>query len=102
MNLEIGQVLWLKIKYKIDETAKEKHPMLIAKINEKYIEVIDLDKTKDKLSKKKLDNILTKYDVWHEENIIREERIVHMDKKDIFLLNPDLKIKEIVGINNKN
>lgn len=49
MNLEIGQVLWLKIKYKIDETAKEKHSMLIAKINEKYIEVIDLDKTKDKL-----------------------------------------------------
>ena len=34
MNLEIGQVLWLKIK--IDEVAKEKHPMLIANINEKY------------------------------------------------------------------
>lgn len=45
---------------------------------------------------------MTKYDVWHEENIIRKERIVHMDKKDIFLLNPDLKIKEIVGINSKN
>lgn len=153
MNLEIGQVLWLKIKYKIDEIAKEKHPMLIAKVNEKYIEVIALDKTKgrlqnlyrpynvfisidnpnetvitqdsyaqlnnkftientkellmarktrDKLSKKKLDDVLTKYSIWHEENIINEERIVHMDKKDILVLNPDLKLKEIVGIKNKN
>ncbi len=49
MNLEIGQVLWLRIKYKATEIAKEKHPMLIARINEKYIEVIALDKTKGKL-----------------------------------------------------
>ena len=143
MNLEVGQVLWLKIKYKIDEYAKEKHPMLIAKINEKYIEVIALDKTKgklqnlyrpynvfisvdepletvisqdsyaqlnnkftientsqlliarrtkDKLSKKKLDNILTKYDNWHKENNIIKDRIVYMSKRDILVLNPELKI----------
>jgi len=153
MNLEIGQVLWLKIKYKIDEVAKEKHPMLIANINEKYIEVIALDKTKGKLqnlyrpynvfisidnpsetvitqdsyaqlnnkftientkellsarktiaklSKKKLDYVLNKYSMWHEENVICSERIVHMNKKDIFLLNPDLKLKDIIGINVKS
>ena len=149
MDLEVGQVLWLKIKYKVDEVAKEKHPMLIAKINEDYIEVIALDKTfgkmqnlyrpyniyinsddpketvilqdsyaqlnnkftienakdlinarktKKKLSKQKLDNILTEYNIWHENNIISEERIVHMSKKDILKLNPDLKIKGIIGI----
>lgn len=149
MDLEVGQVLWLKIKYKVDEVAKEKHPMLIANINKDYVEVIALDKTfgkmqnlyrpyniyinsddpkekvifqdsyaqlnnkftientKDlinarktdkKLSKKKLDNILTEYNIWHENNIINEERIVHMSKKDILKLNPDLKIKGIIGI----
>ena len=142
MDLEVGQVLWLKIMYKLDEIAKEKHPMLIANINKEYIEVIALDKTfgkmqnlyrpyniyinsedpkeevifqdsyaqlnnkftienieelkkarktKKKLSKEKLDNILLNYSIWHENNIIFEERIVHMNKREILKMNPDLK-----------
>lgn len=141
MDLKVGQVLWLKIKYKVDEVAKEKHPMLIAKITKKYIEVIALDKTKgklqnlyrpynvfisfdnpvetvimqdsyaqlnnrftienfkellsarktqDTLSNDKLKYVLMRYRNWYEENRINDDRIVHMSKKDIFMLNPDL------------
>lgn len=150
MNLEVGQVLWLKIMYKLGEIAKEKHPMLIVNVNEKYIEVIALDKTlgkmqnlyrpcniyinsdepkeevifqdsyaqlnnkftienieelkyarktDKKLSQKKLDEILLKYSNWQENNVIFEERIVHMNKKDILKMNPDLKYKKLIGIN---
>ena len=44
-ELEIGQILWLKVKYQIDVISEVKHPMLIAKIATDYIEVIALDKT---------------------------------------------------------
>lgn len=148
MNLEIGQILWLKIRYKLDEVAKEKHPMLIANINKEFVEVIALDKTfgkmqnlyraynvyinsenpketvifqdsyaqlnnkftienieelkkarktEDKLSNTKLDDILLKYNIWHENNIIPEERIVHMDKNDILKINPDLRVRKFIG-----
>ena len=36
-NLEVGQVLWLKVKYQIDVTLKVKHPMLIAKIENEIL-----------------------------------------------------------------
>ena len=48
-KLEVGQVLWLKVKYQIDIVSEVKHPMLIAKIEEDYIEVIALDSTKGKM-----------------------------------------------------
>lgn len=48
-NIKIGQVLWLKVRYQIDKVADTKHPMLIAKIYNDYIEVIALDKTAGKL-----------------------------------------------------
>ena len=48
-DLEIGQVLWLKVRYQIDVVAEVKHPMLIAKICDDYIEVIALDKTAGKM-----------------------------------------------------
>ncbi len=48
-ELEIGQVLWLKVKYQIDVTSEVKHPMLIAKIEDNYIEIIALDKTAGKM-----------------------------------------------------
>ena len=48
-KLTIGQVLWLKVRYQIDVVATEKHPMLIAEINDEYIELIALDKTAGKL-----------------------------------------------------
>lgn len=48
-NLKIGQILWLKVRYQLNKVADEKHPMLIAKIYDDYIEVIAIDKTKNKL-----------------------------------------------------
>ena len=32
-ELEVGQVLWLKVRYQIDIVSNIKHPMLIAKID---------------------------------------------------------------------
>lgn len=48
-NLKIGQILWLKVRYQLDKVVDEKHPMLIAKIYDDYIEVIAIDKTKGRL-----------------------------------------------------
>ncbi len=48
-ELKVGQVLWLKVRYQIDQVSNMKHPMLIASINEEYIEIIALDKTAGKL-----------------------------------------------------
>ena len=51
MDLEVGQVLWLNVKYQTDVVSKVPHPMLVAIINIKdnNIEVIAIDKAKDKL-----------------------------------------------------
>lgn len=68
MNLEVGQVLWLKIMYKLGEIAKEKHPMLIANINEKYIEVIALDKTLGKMQ-----NLYRPYNIYINSEEPKEE-----------------------------
>lgn len=48
-DLQVGQVLWLKVRYQIDKIAQVKHPMLIADIQDDYIEIIALDKTAGKL-----------------------------------------------------
>lgn len=48
-EIEIGQVLWLKVRYQIDVISDIKHPMLVAKILNDYIEVIAIDKTAGKL-----------------------------------------------------
>lgn len=48
-DLRVGQVLWIKVRYQIDKVAEIKHPMLIAQINNEYIEVIAIDKTDGKL-----------------------------------------------------
>lgn len=52
MDLEIGQVLWLKIKYKTDIVANMAHPMLVAviDIDDNKIEVIAVDKAREKIS----------------------------------------------------
>lgn len=52
MNLEIGQVLWLKIRYKTNLIAEYAHPMLVAiiDIDENKIEVIAIDKARNKIS----------------------------------------------------
>lgn len=51
MDLEIGQVLWLKVRYKTNVVASVAHPMLVAIVNidENNIEVIAIDKVEDKL-----------------------------------------------------
>lgn len=51
MNSELkkGQILWLKVRYQIDKVSDVKHPMLIANVNDEYIEVIAMDKTAGKL-----------------------------------------------------
>ena len=43
-DLQVGQVLWLKVRYQIDKIAQVKHPMLVADIQDDYIEIIALDK----------------------------------------------------------
>ena len=48
-ELKIGQVLWLKVRYQIDKVSDVKHPMLVADIQDDYIEVIAIDKTDGKL-----------------------------------------------------
>ena len=48
-DLRVGQVLWIKVRYQNDKVAEIKHPMLIAQINNEYIEVIAIDKTAGKL-----------------------------------------------------
>lgn len=137
-DLKVGQILWLKVRYQIDKVSDVKHPMLIAEINDEYIEVIAIDKTagklqnlyypfnryinsdnpketvlyedsyaqlntkltienfvdlkqyrktKDLLSKTKLDELLNDYKDYQNNNRIKEERIVHMTKYEILKLN---------------
>lgn len=137
-DLKVGQILWLKVRYQIDKVSDIKHPMLIAEINEEYIEVIAIDKiagrlqnlyypynhyinsenpketvlyedsyaqlntkltlenfidlkkyrkTKDLLSKTKLNELLNDYKDYQKNNKIKEERIVHMAKYEILELN---------------
>lgn len=52
MNLEVGQILWLKVRYQTNIVAKVAHPMLVAIVNieENNIEVIAIDKAKEKIS----------------------------------------------------
>lgn len=52
MELEVGQVLWLRVRYKTNVVAEVVHPMLVAiiDIDEDKIEVIAIDKAKDKLA----------------------------------------------------
>jgi len=140
-ELEIGQVLWLKVRYQIDVVSNIPHPMLVAKIEDDYIEVIAIDKTRgkmhqlfhkynlyinsddpkesviyedsyaqlntkltidkidelkcarktcSKLSKNKLNEVLTEYNEYQLKYGLDEQRIVHMTKEEILTLNNDL------------
>lgn len=48
-DLEVGQILWLKVRYQLDKVSDIKHPMLIAKIEDDYLEIIAIDKTAGKI-----------------------------------------------------
>lgn len=137
-DLEIGQILWLKVRYQLDIVSDVKHPMLVAYIDSSYIEIIAIDKaagklhnlflpyneyinsenphesviyedsyaqlntkltidnfmdliqyrkTKRKLSKIKLDKLLCEYNNYQNQNIISEERIIHMSKDELISIN---------------
>ena len=43
-DLQVGQVLWLRVRYQIDVVSEVSHPMLIANIEDYYIEIIAIDK----------------------------------------------------------
>lgn len=141
-ELEVGQILWLKVRYQSETVSTIKHPMLVAKINKDYIEVIALDKTEgkmhqlfhyyncyinsdnpketaiyedsyaqlntkltiekidelklarktlDKITKGKLDNVLSKYDDYQNKYGVDDERKVHMSREEILNLNVQLK-----------
>ena len=48
-ELKVGQIIWLKVRYQLNKLSDVPHPMLIAKIDEKNIEVIAIDKIAGKL-----------------------------------------------------
>lgn len=52
MDLEVGQILWIKVRYQTSLVADYAHPMLVAiiDIDEEKIEVIAIDKARDKIS----------------------------------------------------
>lgn len=47
-------------------------------------------KTTDKLSSIKLNTLLDEYQNYQDNNNLKEERIVHMNKEEILKLNPDI------------
>ena len=76
--------------------------MIISKIEKDYIAAIAIDnieelkyfrKTLDKLSNKKLQELLKKYEEYHNSNVLDEKRIVHMNKEEILKLNEEILIK---------
>ena len=100
MNLEVGQVLWLRVRYKTDVVANCAHPMLVAVINidEDKIEVIAIDKARNKIvqlyneANRFLDSenpkdLISDYKMYHKNNFIPDERKVHMTKEEIIQLN---------------
>ena len=140
-ELEVGQILWLRVRYQIDIISEVIHPMLIAKIENDYIEVIAIDKTAgkihqlyhnynyyinsenpnetvifedsyaqlntkltiekidnlkyarktcDKLSSKKLKDLLQEYNKYQIKYGLSEQRIVHMEKDEILKINPEI------------
>lgn len=54
---------------------------------EYFPELVNYRKTDEKLSDKKLNDLLNEYSKYHENNIIPDKRIVHMTKEDILNIN---------------
>lgn len=89
-DLKVGQILWLKVRYQIDKVSTVKHPMLIANINEDYIEIIAIDKTAGKLQ-----NLYYPYN-WYinsedpKETVIYEDSYAQFNTKLTLELFPEL------------
>lgn len=62
---------------------------------DKIEELKNSRKTLKKLSKEKLNNLLTEYKIYQDKYGVEEQRIVHMTNNEILYLNPDLQ-KELV------
>ena len=106
-ELQVGQVLWLKVRYQVDMFAKEAHPMLIANIKDNYIEVIAIDKTAGKLQ-----NLYYPYNKYincenPRESVIYEDSYAQLNNKLTIengenkleiALNEYIKIKNGIGV----
>lgn len=80
-EIEIGQVLWLNVRYQIDVVSDVKHPMLVAKIENDYIEVIAIDKTAGKVHQ-----LFHKYNLYinsedPKESVIYEDSYAQLNTK---------------------
>lgn len=89
-DLQIGQVLWLKVRYQIDKLSDNKHPMLIAKIANDYIEIIALDKTAGRLQ-----NLYYPYNYYinsenPKESVISEDSYAQFNTKLTIELFPEI------------
>ena len=137
--VEVGQVLWLKIRFNNNgDIAKNKHPYLVVEVTDDYIEVAQRDtikgkerkailrsnkvvdvenpqetvfnesgfvqldnkftfenydgisdylQTTDKLSKGKLEDVISEYIEYQSKYGVDENKIVHMTKEEIEKLN---------------
>ena len=89
-NLKVGQILWLKVRYQIDKVSDVKHPMLIAEINDDFIEIIAIDKTAGKLQ-----NLYFPYN-WYinsenpKETVLYEDSYAQFNTKLTIELFPEL------------
>lgn len=73
---------------------EDSHAQLNTKLTIDNIEELKyFRKTLDKLSNKKLQELLKKYEEYHNSNVLDEKRIVHMNKEEILKLNEEILIK---------
>lgn len=89
-KLEVGQVLWLNVKYQKNVESKVEHPMLICRVEKKTIEVIALDKTAGKLHQ-----LFHKYNYFinslnHKESVIFEDSYAQLNTKLTIELTEEL------------
>lgn len=89
-NLQVGQILWLKVRYQIDKVSDVKHPMLVAAINDDYIEIIAIDKTAGKLQ-----NLYYSYNRYINSNNPKET-VIYEDS--YAQLNTKLTIENFAGL----
>ena len=83
--LEIGQVLWLKIRFNNDgEIAKSKHPYLIISVNDDYIEAVQRDTIKGKERKAILRSNKVVDIENPQETVFDESGFVQLDNKFTF------------------
>lgn len=89
-KLEVGQVLWLNVKYQKNVESKVEHPMLICRVEKDLIEVIAMDKTAGKLHQ-----LFHKYNYYinssnPKESVITEDSYAQLNTKLTIELTEEL------------